>query len=259
MVDFTFSLYGFERFLLIFVRITTFVFVAPIFSQRGTPNMTKIGFSGLLAYLVYMGLNPPEASYVSEIGYAILVLKEATTGLLIGFAGNICEAIILFAGNLIDMDIGLSMVSEFDPSMNTQVTITAQIYNYAFMLMLLATNMHQHIIRALTDSFVLIPLGGAEIDTEHLLLTFIRYMGDLFELAFRIMLPVFATILVVNCVLGIMAKVAPQMNMFTIGIQIKVMAGLAVMLILVFLFPEVVQIVYDRSEVLMREMAEGLY
>lgn len=99
---------------------------------------------------------------------AIIVLKEGITGLLIGFAANICNSIILFAGNIIDMDIGLSMVTEFDPTMNTQVTITGNLYNYFILLLLIATDMHHVILQAVVDSFTVIPTMVRSLTGIHL-------------------------------------------------------------------------------------------
>lgn len=259
MAEFTFTLAGFEKFLLVFVRVATFFFIAPFFSDNGFPNITKIGLAGVISMMVVYAVDLTEMPYETVWGYAVLVLKEAITGLLIGYAASMCNTIIIFAGNIIDMDIGLSMVTEFDPSMNVQMTVTAQIYYYGMLLMMLVTNFHQYVLRAVTDSFILIPLGGAEFEYDYLLASFIEFITNVFVIGFRIMLPVFATILVVNCVLGIMAKVAPQMNMFSVGIQIKLLAGLSVMLVLVFLFPEVVNYITDQTRVMITEMVEGLY
>lgn len=259
MVYESFSLVDFELFLLVLVRIATFVFVAPFFSMDGAPNITKIGFSGIVSILVLFAIEPQEVAYQTAFGYGVLVFKEAMTGLIIGYASNVCSAIILFAGNLIDMDIGLSMATEFDPAMNTQVTITGNIYNYFMLIFLVASDMYRYILQAIIDSFTLIPLGGAVFRSDRLLKGFSMYFADLFVIGFRIMLPIFAVIMILNCVLGIMAKVAQQMNMFSVGMQIKVLTGLAVLFLVVFLFPEVCAMVFNEMRRMMRIMVQGLY
>lgn len=261
MVNYTFDLYQIEYFLLILVRISCFIFTAPFFSMRGVPNLTKIGFSALLSLLMLetMGANTFEASYTGVIGYAVLVFKEAITGLVLGFAAQIANSIVIFAGNVMDMDIGFAMVTEFDTSMNTQVTITANMYYYFVLLLLLVGGAHRFLIRALADSFSLIPLGGAVFRRDVLLQSMIAYMRNLFVIGFRIMLPVFSVMLVMNVVLGIMAKVAPQMNMFSVGVQIKILAAFAIMYLMVFLFPEVVEMIYDQMRVNLRNFAGGLH
>ncbi len=259
MMDFTFNLVDFEYFLLIMVRIATFIFVAPFFGQQGVPTQAKIGFSGILALMVLYSVPPVEAPYESSLGYGILVFKEATTGLLIGYSAYICNSIILFAGNIIDMDMGLAMASQFDPTTNTQVTITGNLYLYFMFLFMIVTNMYQFILRAVIDSFTVIPLGGADFKSDFLLSVMIRYITNVYVIGFRIFLPVFATILIMNVVLGIMAKVAQQMNMFSVGIQIKILAGLFILYLMIYLFPEVCRFIFEQMSDMMRQMVEGLH
>ena len=259
MVNYTFDLYNIEYFLLILVRISCFVFTAPFFSMRGVPNITKIGLSAILSMLMMGTMTPNEADYTSVIGYAVLVFREAITGLLLGFSASIANYIVMFAGNVMDMDIGFAMVTEFDISSNSQVTITANMYYYFTLLLLLVGGMHRFLIRALADSCSLIPLGGAVFRRDVLLQSMIVYMRNLFVLGFRIMLPVFAVMLTMNVILGIMAKVAPQMNMFSVGVQIKILVAFAVMYLMVFLFPEVVDMITEQMKLNLRTVAGGLH
>ena len=197
--------------------------------------------------------------YESTIGYATIVVKEAIAGLLIGFAAYVCNSIVLFAGNIIDMDIGLSMVTEFNPEMKMQTTISGNLYYYLVMLLLITSDMHKYILRAVCDSFQVVPLGGAVFDYEHLLGSFTRYMGDLFIIGFRMFLPFFACIMILNCILGIMAKVAPQMNMFTVGMQLKILVGLVIMYLTVFMLPSVSDNIFKEIKTMVVSFIEGMY
>lgn len=255
-VDFT--LRNFEYFLLILVRISMFVVVAPFFNTRNTPGRVKVGFSAIVSFMLFFVVDLGTLNYQSVLGYASLVLREAITGLMIGFAAYVCQTIILYAGTLIDMDIGISMAQEFDPTFGTQVSITGNLYNYAILLLLIVSDMHRYIFRAICDSFVLIPVGGTIFRTDSLLLTMTAFLGKLFVLAFRIMLPVFAVIMVLNCVLGIMAKVSPQMNMFAIGMQIKILVGFAVLFLTVMLLPQIADMVFSEMRDMMIKIIEGL-
>lgn len=259
MAEYTFNILNFEYFLLILVRIASFVFVAPFFNQRGVPNQVKLGFSLCVTILLYNAVAHPQLEYTSVVGYAVYVLREGITGLLIGFAANICSSIVFLAGNIIDMDIGLSMATEFNPEINSEVTFTGNFYYYAVMMILLASDMHSYVVRAACDSFLVVPIGGAVFDWEHLLISFIRYMTDLFVIAFRIFLPIYMVIMVLNCVLGIMAKVAPQMNMFAIGMQAKVFVGLFVLYFTVFLIPGIANILFSEIKQMVVLIVESFY
>jgi len=259
MVELSFNLIEFEYILLIFVRIASFVFVAPFFSQGGVPSQAKIGFSFLTAAILYTVVPVSEVEYAGVVGYGVVVLKEGITGLLIGFAAYICNSIVIFAGSLIDMDIGLSMAQQFNPDMSIQMTATGNLYYYLIFAMLLATNMHHYILRAVCDSFYVVPLGGAIFEWDSLILSMTTYMTDLFVIGFRIFLPVFAVIMILNCVLGVMAKVAPQVNMFSVGIQLKVLVGLTVLFFVAFLFPSVSDMVFNEIKKMVVLFIEGMY
>lgn len=259
MVDLTFSLIEFEYILLILVRIASFMFVAPFFSQRGVPTQAKIGMSFFIAVILYSVVPEPSLEYQSVIGYGIVVLKEGITGLLIGFAAYICNSIVVFAGSVIDMDIGLSMAQEFNPDTSMQVTATGNLYYYMIFAMLIATKMDRYILRAVCDSFYVVPIGGAVFEWDSLLLSMTTYMTDLFVIGFRIFLPVFAVMMIMNCILGVMAKVAPQMNMFSVGIQLKILVGYLILFVTVYLFPSVSNMVFDEIKKMVVLFIEGMY
>ena len=265
MLQYTFDISTFEYFLLILVRISCFVFVAPFFGAKEVPGRVKIGLSAFVAILVFYAVPVEHTAYTSEVGYAILVLKEGITGLLIGFAAYahsfISEpnSIILFAGTIIDMDIGLSMAMVFDPTTGSQVSITGNLYSYFILLLLIVSNMHQYILRALIDSFQLFPLGGAQFQMDSLLASMVQYCTDLFAIGFRIVLPVFACMMILNSILGIMAKVAPQMNMFAVGVQLKLLLGLAVLFITTFLLPDIANFIFKEIKVMTVSFIEGMY
>lgn len=259
MVDVSFSLVGFEYFLLILVRIASFVFAAPILGQRGIPRQIKIGLSVFVSILLYNVVSHPELEYVSVVGYAVYVLREGITGLLIGYAANICSSIVLFAGHMVDVDIGLSMATQFNPDMNSEMTITGNIYYYMVMLLLLISDMHLWVLRAVCDSYYLVPIGGTDFQMDGLLAAMMRYISDLFIIGFRIFLPIFACIMILNCILGIMAKVSPQMNMFAVGIQLKVLVGMGILFLTIFMLPRVADFVYVEIKNMVGLFIDSMY
>lgn len=239
----TVSLYHLEYFLLILVRISGFMVAAPLFSLRNIPMRVKAIIAIALAILVFHIVPYREVTYSTTIGYALVVLSEMLAGIIMGFMANVAYYILAFAGQIIDQEIGFSMVNQYDPITSTQVTITGNLYTYAVMLMLFATNLHQYLVRALTDSFTVLPVGAVSLDMGIYELMK-RFMGDYFVIGFRIILPVFASMLVVNTVLAILARVAPQMNMFVIGMQLKVFVGLAVLVLMIMMITGVADLIF---------------
>lgn len=259
MVNYSFSLDNLEYFLLIFVRISCFVYVAPFLGQSEVPRQVKIGLSAFVSLLLYNVLQRPELNYADVIGYAVIVFQEGITGLLIGFSANICNSIVLFAGNIIDMDIGLSMATIFNPETNSDSTISGNFYQKIIILILIASNMHLYILRAIGDSFSVIPIGGTQFNWQHIADTLGTYMCDMGVIGFRIYLPFFACVMILNCILGIMAKVAPQMNMFAVGMQLKVLVGFAVMFLTVILLPDAADFISDEMKKMVVMIIEGLH
>ena len=151
------------------------------------------------------------------------------------------------------------MAQEFDPMMKTQVTITGNLYQYFILLLLVVTDMHHYILRALIDSYIVIPVNGQVFDWNSLAGSMVTYMTDMFVIAFRIVLPIFACIMVLNCILGIMAKVAPQMNMFAVGMQMKVLVGLIVLFLTISLLPGIADFIFTEMKRMIVSMIEGMY
>ncbi len=259
MVEYTFSLDNFEIFLLILVRVSCFVYIAPFYGMTNVPSRVKIGLSVFISLLIFNFVDKNYIDYTGLFGYAVIVIKEGITGLLIGLAANICNSIILFAGNMIDMDIGLSMATQFDPINHTQASITGNLYSYFILLLMLVADMHHFILNSFVDAFTVIPINGQVFDWQHIAASFVTYLGDMFVIAFRIMLPIFACIMILNCILGIMAKVSPQMNMFAVGIQMKVLVGLLVLFVTIFLLPDIANFIFKEMKKMMVLFVEGMY
>ncbi len=248
----TISLYHLEFFLLILVRISGFMVAAPVFSLRNIPARVKTLLAIALAILVFHVVPYEEVVYSTTIEYAIVVITEMLAGVIMGFMANVSYYILSFAGQIIDQEIGFSMVNQYDPITSAQVTITGNLYTYAVMLMLFATNMHHYLIRAITDSFLVIPVGGVALDFD-IYEVMKRFIVDYFVLGFRIVLPIFAGMLVVNTILAILARVAPQMNMFVIGMQLKVFVGLFVLVLMIMMLTGVTDLIFQEMMSMLRE------
>ena len=230
MIDYSFSYGDLEYFLLILMRVASFIAVAPVFGTQGVPPIrVKLSIALFLSILLYGMVPMVPLQYETVLGYAIIVLKEVAVGLFLGLSAQIVTTITAFAGNLVDMQVGLSMVSLFDPVSRNQVTVSGVLYQYTLLGMMLVSGMYRFILSALTDSFTLIPVNGAVFHTDALLASVMTYFRNYIVIGFRICLPVFIVTFVINIVLGVLAKASPQMNMFAVGIQIKMLVGLGVM------------------------------
>ncbi|MDE6168249.1 MAG: flagellar biosynthetic protein FliR [Acetatifactor sp.] len=249
MINYSFSMHDLEFFLLIFTRVSCFVFTAPFFSMKNTPANVRIGISLFTSVLLYQALTPAEAVvYDSVLEYFIIVMKEAVVGLLVGLAASICTSIVNFAGSIADMETGLSMVTLMDPTSRENTSITGVMYQYSLMLMMIVTGMYRYLFGALADTFSLIPVNRAVFRSDALLSSLLEFLGDYVVIGFRIVLPVFCTILLLNAVLGVLAKVSPQMNMFAVGIQMKILVGLSVLFFTAGMLPGAADFIFQEMK-----------
>ena len=259
MIDYTFSYSDLEYFLLIFIRMASFFVTAPFFSMNTVPRRVKAGFAFFISVLVYSAITPHETiEYLSIVSFAIIVLKEAIAGLIIGFGANICMSILALAGKQADMDVGLSMVQMFDPMTRDQTGFMGSIYQYGVMLILLVTNMHHYILRAFIESYRLIPIGGVKFSSDKIVTSVLTFLADYISIAFRFCLPVLAAIILLNALLGILAKTSPQMNMFAVGIQLKILVGFTVIILSIGLLPTLSEFLFREMDAMMQMMIESM-
>lgn len=258
MIDYTFTYGDLEYFLLVFIRVISFMFVAPFFSMSNMPRRIRIGFSFFVALLLYQSVPRQSIVYDTLIGYSVIVMKEVLTGLLIGFAANLCASVVSFAGHIADMEMGLSMASMFDPTTKETSTITGIYYNYMVLLMLMISGMHRYLIQALAETYILIPVNGAVIRTDTLLAAMLEFMANYIIIGFRICLPIFAVMTILNTVLGILAKVSPQLNMFVVGIQMKVLVGLSILFLSTSMLPGAADFIYDQMKRMVVTFTEAI-
>jgi len=208
--------------------------------------------------IVFRTLPPTYPEYSTVLMYSILVVKEAITGVLIGYGANICVSILSFAGHLVDMEIGLSMVSLFDPVSRESVTISGTYYQYTVLLMLMITGMYQYVLAAIIETFNLIPVTGAVFASDRILSAMLIFLRDYLALGFRLCLPVFAAMLLLNAILGILAKVSPQLNMFAVGIQLKILLGLGVLFLTVGMLPGASTAILSEMKKMITVFAEAI-
>jgi flagellar biosynthetic protein FliR len=237
-----------ELFLLIFVRMTGLFVIAPIFG-RNMPTYVKIGIA--LASAILMA-NVVKVDHVIEINgyllYAFYIIKEFIVGVVIGFVAYALFTSIYVAGQIIDMQIGFGMVNVFDPVTNIQVPITANLYYMVAMLIFLATNGHHVLIKALYQSFKLVPITSAGIG-PNMKDNIIGVFQQMFSIGFKIAAPILAAILIADVVLGIISKTIPQMNVFVLGMPLKILVGIVLIMITIPAFIYIITMISDKMNI----------
>ena len=224
-------------FLLITGRMTGCVVFNPLLGRRGIPGMIKAGFVLLLSVCVFL-ITPVRMDMPTTLlGLALSFLLELLLGYILGLVVNFFFYIPLMAGSAIDMQMGMSMGATYDPGSGAQVTITSTMLNLLMSLLFFTANGHHTLIRIMVASGGIVPFGAVVLG-EELYMALIEVFIDCTILGIKLCMPILAAELLGQVGMGILMKVIPQINVFAINIELKVIIGLSLTLLLMVPFSE---------------------
>ncbi|MBO5509715.1 MAG: flagellar biosynthetic protein FliR [Lachnospiraceae bacterium] len=257
-MDLSISTLKLEAFLLVYVRCAAFCVTAPLFSHQSVNRKLRVLIAFFIALSIFTPMELALPVYDTVLEFTILVVKEALVGLSIGFVARFVMSIIVMAGEFIDREMGFTMSTNFDQSQGAMVTITAELYDKMVYLIILITNMHLFILKAIAQSFELIPVGHPNIHFAYMYTTVIGFIGEYFSIGFRIAMPIFIGIMMLNVILGVLAKSSPQMNMFAVGMQLKVLCGLGVFSVTLMFIPNITDYLVERMQDMVNALMMGM-
>lgn len=220
---------GFETFAaiaLLLVRPGMIVMATPFFGALSAPTPIRIGLTLMLA--VMMGLSAPVPVSLPATGLAVVILREMAIGLAIAMSVRVLIGAAEFAGHFIGYQIGLSLGSLIDPQSGVRNNVLALLYANLVVVLCFATNVHHTVIRALADSYTALPIGLGGIG-DSIVTSVSRMLAVLFVLGLRISAPVVVVLLLVEVGLGLLARVAPSLNVIVAGAPVRLVAGLLVL------------------------------
>ncbi|MEH6942161.1 flagellar biosynthetic protein FliR [Bacillus sp. JJ722] len=243
-------------FLLVLVRITSFFVTMPIFSYRTIPATHRIGLSFFLAWIMYYTIEIPDIAF--DETFILLVLKEALVGLMIGFVAYMILTAIQIAGGFIDFQMGFAIANVIDPQTGAQNPLMGQYLHTIALLFLLATNGHHLLLDGIFYSYKFIPIdqGFALFGNQDLLEFVVKSFNQSFIIAFQMAIPVVGSLFIVDIALGILARTVPQLNIFVVGIPIKIAVSFLVLLIVIGVMMTVVGHLFEYLLVTMRGLME---
>jgi flagellar biosynthetic protein FliR len=246
----------FETYLLTFVRIGFMLALVPIFSQTQIPLQLKFAIT-LILTLVIAHVVPALPAELSLGELVIAILSQMAVGLVYGFVAFLLFTGIQFAGSIIDIQIGFAAVNIINPQTSQSVTIVGEFELALATLLYLAIDGHHQLIAGMAGSFNLVPLPYANVPF------FLEgQIGGFFAqslfMVFQIAAPVTISLFLVNITLGLLARVAPQMNVFVVGLPLQIGIGLVMMIVAIPLmgavFPALLDQSRDNAEAAMRTM-----
>ncbi|MBP1949139.1 flagellar biosynthetic protein FliR [Virgibacillus litoralis] len=222
-------------FLLVFVRVLAFFSTVPLFSYRTIPTPFKIGFSFFLALVMFYTVDTSNVS-IDDM-FLFLLVKEAIVGLLIGLLAYIILSAIQIAGGFIDFQMGFAIANVIDPQTGAQSPLTGQYLYIIALLFLLSVNGHHLLIDGIFYSYNLIPIESFIPFEDGTIADFvITTFNKMFVIAFQMAIPIVGCLFLVDVALGIIARAVPQLNVFVVGLPIKIFVSFVVILFFLSLY-----------------------
>ncbi len=239
---------SFPTYLMVFFRIIGFLIIAPLFSSRNVLSMMKAALAMLISILVVPTMvdTPFLTIESSLLLFFIYALSEFAIGLSIGFIATLFFDAINLAGQLIDMQMGFGIVNVVDPQSGAQMPVMGTFKYFLTMFFYLSLNGHILLLDALIKSYEIIPLGNFSVDIT--LMNFIIYVTtNLFVIALKIALPYVGALFATDFILGIIARTVPQMNVFMIGMPLKIGIGFILSIVIIPLYIYMLSAFFEKS------------
>lgn len=199
----------------------------PIFSRRGVPNTFRAAGSFVLAILITAAGNFEYQIPDGLLPFAFDLVKELFVGAILGFFVNLMLQVFSLAGEVTDMQLGLSMAKSYDPTFGN-VGITTNFYSYWFILYFLSVGGHRSYIELISISFDSIPVGYESFNIN-ILYIIVMYMEKVMELALKLAMPSIAASLITEFCVGVVMKAVPTIHVFVLNIQLKMLVGFVVL------------------------------
>ena len=214
--------------MLTFARLAGMLGMNPLFARRNVPSAARAALVFLMTAILAPGLTVTlDAQSSAQLLWAML--KELFVGYVCGYVFQVFYYMLFFAGDLMDTHFGMSMAKVFDPGTSIQMSVSGSLLNILFILYIFITDSHLMLVRLFVDTFRILPLGTMTFSQDSA-----RFMLDLFtagfQLALQLVLPFMAAEFVLELAMGILMKLIPQIHIFVINIQFKMILGLLLLL-----------------------------
>ncbi len=236
---------------MLFLRVSGLIFPSPIFGRTNVPNIVKIGYCACIAMMFFMSA-PQIAEQMQAFDYGgdillyiLLCAKELLFGMVLGYVLNLFFQLTFTAGQMIDMQMGFGLVNVFDVQSNLSIPMIGNFLNLLMLIVFFAVRGYERLIRIMALSIEKIPIGAATFNPD-IGWVALELFVQAFMLAVIIAMPIIASGLLGEACFGIMMRMVPQMNAFSIGIPIKVILGFLVLFAVIPVYVAFMPQVFDQ-------------
>lgn len=226
----TFYAEKFVVFLLVFIRTVSMFATAPLYGSNGIPAQVKVWGAAAVAFLLFPLVAAGAGSVPMDLGSLVaLGVEEAIVGSAIGFTMGLIFFGIDYAGEIMGIEMGISISSLIDQESGVNVATIGQMEAVIAVFIFLILNGHLFLLQALKMSYTAVPIAGLKL-TGSAVDLFVHLTGMVFVTAIKIGAPVIVSLFLANVILGVMARMVPQVNVFFVGMPLTIGVGLVVLI-----------------------------
>ncbi|MBO0419203.1 flagellar biosynthetic protein FliR [Vagococcus fluvialis] len=243
-------------FFLVFCRISSFMVISPGFSLKQAPNLLKGLLSLSFSVTVFSSLQKIVV-FQNLFIFSLQSFKEILVGMALGFIVQLVFSAIEMAGQIIDFQVGFSMGSVYDPGVGIQGSNYGRLYYWLALAVFFFTDMHHLVIDNLIQSFSIIPITEMSMHgntVEGMMILFV----EVFKISILLAAPVVLVALVTDCVLGIISRSVPQINVLMLGMPMKILISFFFVLLFMPNLIESIQKVLPDISRYLNEFMESL-
>lgn len=222
---------GLSAYILVFCRMGGMVFFNPLLARKNIPSQFNVALVLGITVLItpMLGWTPP--ANFTDFMFLWMMMKELFVGVACGFVFQIFYYLLLTAGDVVDMGFGLSMAKAFDPASNVQMSVSGNLFQMLFVVYFFATDSHLTFIKLMVSTYDLVGVGAVSFGADVGRFLF-NLFSSTFMLVMQLAMPFIAASFILEISMGILMKLIPQINVFSIHFQFKIILGF----ILLFLF-----------------------
>jgi flagellar biosynthetic protein FliR len=210
-----------DRFLILLARLTGISFI-PLFNTRNIPIQWRVFFLMSLTFFAWLlGFADDFTVNLQLPAYVMVIVTEVLTGIALALVVQFFFAGVQLAGQLIDTQMGFGIMNVVDPLVGTQTPLLGNFKFILAILLFLQIDGHHYFIKALFDSYELIPIGKCVFLEAHFIKSYLNYFGEIFVIGCKLGMPIVGTLLITDFVMGIMARTVPQMNIFMVECRLR--------------------------------------
>ena len=218
----------FQNFLLCLARVIALVAAIPAFAGSQIGGQIKIGIAFATALVLFPAMAPYTPKITLSLAeFGLLIVNEVILGVLMGLVAQLVFTAVSFGGTVIGYQMGFAAANIFDPQTTQQLSLMSQFINILALLAFLAMNIHHYFFRVIVESYQLLPPGLLDF-SQGAVSELMRFASHMFVLGVKFSAPVLALLLIANVVLGILARVFPQLNVFMLSFPINIGISLIV-------------------------------